>query len=222
MARMILRPTLFCLLALGIVHAASPYPEKTPDTPANRALNQYWALQAQHVHAHGSLDGEGFGAADWMVGRAETRRQLAEMLGLDPMPARTPLNVVKTGEVKGDGFVVEKLYFQSMPGLYVTANFYRPETVEKRLPTILYVSAWATRRTTITTGCGSRATATPASSSIRCSSARSRASTTALTTWASGGGWRAVTRLPESRLGTACARSIIWRRALRWTRHALA
>jgi len=28
------------------------------------------------------------------------RRQLAEMLGLDPMPERTPLNVTKTGEIK--------------------------------------------------------------------------------------------------------------------------
>ncbi len=139
MACMISRLALLCLFAAGAVHAASPYPEKTPDTPANRTLDRYWALQTQHVHAHGSLDSTGFGGEDWMAGRTETRRQLAEMLGLDPMPPRTPLNAVKTGEVQGDGFVVEKLHFQSMPGLYVTANFYRPEKVEKPLPTILYV-----------------------------------------------------------------------------------
>jgi dienelactone hydrolase len=61
------------------------------------------------------------------------------MLGLDPLPERTPLNVVKTGEVKGDGFVVEKMHYQSMPGLYVTANLYRPAKSEGRLPAILYV-----------------------------------------------------------------------------------
>ena len=133
---MMLRHLLPCLLALAALPAAA-FPEKTPDTPANHALDKYWALRTQEVHEHGSLDG--VTAEGWKAGRVEARHQLAEMLGLDPMPARTPLNAVKTGELQGDGFVVEKLHFQSMPGLYVTANFYHPAKVEKPLPTILYV-----------------------------------------------------------------------------------
>lgn len=74
----------------------------------------------------------------WETTRVQWRADLADMLGLAPMPERTPLHAVKTGEVAGDGFVVEKLHFQSMPGLYVTANLYRPTAVEKPLPTILY------------------------------------------------------------------------------------
>ena len=140
---MIRLPVLLGLLCVCAAHAASPYPEPTPDTPANRTLDRYWAAQTERVHAHGSLDNMGFGGEDWASTRAETRRQLAEMLGLDPMPARTPLNPVKTGEVKGDGYRVEKLQFQSMPGLYVTANFYVPDKVDKPLPTILYVCGHA-------------------------------------------------------------------------------
>ena len=35
--------------------------------------------------------------------------------------------------------VIEKLHFQSRPGLYVTGNLYRPKTSTGRLPAILYV-----------------------------------------------------------------------------------
>ncbi len=78
-------------------------------------------------------------AEDWKARRGELRRQLREMLGLDPLPERTDLKPVVTGTVESEGFVVEKLHFQSRPGLYVTANLYRPKKAEKPLPAILYV-----------------------------------------------------------------------------------
>jgi len=76
---------------------------------------------------------------DWTSRREEYRRQLREMLGLDPWPERTPLNPVVTGKIDHDTFTVEKLHFQSRPGLYVTGNLYLPKQVEKALPAILYV-----------------------------------------------------------------------------------
>jgi hypothetical protein len=80
---------------------------------------------------------------DWQRLRPQLREQLFDMLGLSPRPERTPLHATVTGTVDGDTFVVEKLHFQSRPGLYVTANFYKPKTAgmtpAARLPTILYV-----------------------------------------------------------------------------------
>jgi hypothetical protein len=61
------------------------------------------------------------------------------MLGLDPLPEKTDLKPVITGLLEHDEFVVEKLHFQSRPGLYVTGNLYLPKKIEKPLPTILYV-----------------------------------------------------------------------------------
>ena len=77
--------------------------------------------------------------ADWKAKRGEYRRQLLEMLGLDPLPEKTDLKPVITGKLEHDDFVVEKLHFQSRPGLYVTGNLYLPNKIEGPLPTILYV-----------------------------------------------------------------------------------
>ncbi|WP_158265220.1 alpha/beta hydrolase [Blastopirellula marina] len=75
----------------------------------------------------------------WEANQAEYRRQVAEMLGLDPMPEKGDLKATITGQIERDDIVVEKLHFQSSPHLYVTANLYRPKQVDQKLPAILYV-----------------------------------------------------------------------------------
>ncbi|WP_395732765.1 alpha/beta hydrolase family protein [Prosthecobacter sp.] len=134
-------PLLLCLLP-SLLLAASPYPEKTPDTLGNRLIDRYFAEQTREITADNGL-AQITTAADWEAKAPEYRRQLFEMLGLDPLPEKTPLNATKTGEFKGDGYIVEKMHFQSMPGLYVTANLYLPEKMDKPLPTILYVCGHA-------------------------------------------------------------------------------
>lgn len=61
------------------------------------------------------------------------------MLGLDPWPPRSPLQAQITGRIVREHFVVEKLHFQSLPGLYVTANLYLPRVATDPLPGVLYL-----------------------------------------------------------------------------------
>jgi dienelactone hydrolase len=75
----------------------------------------------------------------WEQERLKLRAQLFEMLSLEPRPSRGDLKPVVTGKVERDDFLVEKLHFQSLPGLYVTANLYLPKKIVKPLPAILYV-----------------------------------------------------------------------------------
>lgn len=90
---------------------------------------------------------------DWQAKRGEYRRQLLEMLGLDPLPERTDLQAVVTGQTEHDEFVVERLHFQSSPGLYVTGNLYLPRSRSEPLPAILYVCGHgASRRDGISFG----------------------------------------------------------------------
>lgn len=100
-------------------------------------LREFFEAEVARIEAR-PLAGVGSGE-EWKEKRPELQRQLREMLGMDPLPPRTDLKVVVTGTLERPGFVVEKLHFQSMPGLYVTANLYRPKEVTGKLPGILYV-----------------------------------------------------------------------------------
>src|SRR5437016_5623265 len=76
---------------------------------------------------------------DWQRERPILRQELRYMLGLDPLPERTPLKAQTTGVLERPDYRIEKIVFQSLPGLYVTANFYLPPESARALPTILYV-----------------------------------------------------------------------------------
>lgn len=64
----------------------------------------------------------------WEKRRVELKTQLQVALGLWPMPPRGPLQSVIHGAIDRDGYTVEKVYFASLPGHYVTGNLYRPKT----------------------------------------------------------------------------------------------
>jgi sugar lactone lactonase YvrE/dienelactone hydrolase len=81
--------------------------------------------------------------AAWEQRRPQLVAQLHEMLGLDPLPPRTPLEPVVTGTVTHGDVVVERIAFQSLPGVYVTANLWRPRDPAGPLPTVLYLCGHA-------------------------------------------------------------------------------
>lgn len=49
-------------------------------------------------------------------------------------PERTPLNAQVVATVKKDGYRIEKILFESMPKLFVTANLFLPENDEAKAP----------------------------------------------------------------------------------------
>ncbi|MBV9483327.1 MAG: acetylxylan esterase [Acidobacteria bacterium] len=70
------------------------------------------------------------------------REHLLDMLGGLP-EKNTPLNPQVTGKIRMDGFYIEKLIFQSLPGVYVSALLYVPEDGQKRHPAVLVPSGHA-------------------------------------------------------------------------------
>ena len=76
---------------------------------------------------------------EWEKRRPEVRRRFLSVMGLDPMPRKTPLEARVTGAFEREADFVEKVVFQSMPGLYVTGNLYVPKTRGGPMPAVLYV-----------------------------------------------------------------------------------
>ena len=108
------------------------------------ALEAYFARQAAALEAESVVVIPDVDR--WPEQRETWRRQLAHSLGLDPMPERGPLDPEITGTLDYDEFTVEKLHFQSLPGLYVTANLYLPREIDEPAPTILYLCGHARRK----------------------------------------------------------------------------
>ncbi len=73
----------------------------------------------------------------WAVRAEKVRRQILVSQGLWPLPEKTPLEPVIHGRRDMGDYTVEKVYFQSAPGLYVTGNLYRPKGRSGRLPAVL-------------------------------------------------------------------------------------
>ncbi|MBM3864267.1 MAG: acetylxylan esterase [Verrucomicrobia bacterium] len=77
-------------------------------------------------------------AAEWAARSAQVRRQILVSQGLWPMPTRGPLQAVVHGRIEREDYAVEKVYFESAPGFFVTGSLYRPLRPVGRVPVVLF------------------------------------------------------------------------------------
>jgi dienelactone hydrolase len=133
-----------CLSAVGPLATAAD-----ATAAADRALADYFAAETRALEERCLADVRTID--DWEAGRSQAREQLLDMFGLDaealtPASAEQLAAVVTgrltfAGESGRSGCVVEKLHYQSRPGLYVTANLYLPSdaSAEHPCPAVLYL-----------------------------------------------------------------------------------
>ena len=100
-----MRFTLITLvLAAGVAAAQPQYRTHNDRLAAPRITSpEAWASRAQHLREH-----------------------VLATAGLLPMPERTPLKPVIFDPVVHTDYTVSKVYFESLPGFFVTGNLYRP------------------------------------------------------------------------------------------------
>lgn len=125
---------------LAVLTSRSAEPAAVPTGRAQQMMESF--LKAEAVRLDSKFLEGITNRQQWEARRPELRRQYLEMLGLWPLPERTPLNPKITGTLdREEAFRVEKVHFQSRPRLYVTGNLYLPKDAKDgaKLPAVLYV-----------------------------------------------------------------------------------
>ncbi|MFQ5810518.1 MAG: acetylxylan esterase, partial [Armatimonadota bacterium] len=117
------------------------HPTSTVKEPVTMTIRDYLCREARRI-SDATLSGL-TDAAAWERLIPERRRQYMEMMNLQDLPPdrsdRPALNPRITGTLEREGYRIEKLYYESLPKLYVTANLYVPTNVTGRSPGIVYV-----------------------------------------------------------------------------------
>jgi dienelactone hydrolase len=74
----------------------------------------------------------------WESRRQALREQVLVATGLWPMPEKTPLHPVVHGKIDKGDYTIEKVFFASLPGQYVSGNLYRPKGKSDKVPGVLF------------------------------------------------------------------------------------
>ena len=119
-----------------LIEMSRRYPKRFRGLPERIPPNDRRLREVRHQDTlvempnYRSLD-EWRACADWL------RRHVLVSNGLWPIPERTPLNPAVFGRIERDEYSVEKVYFESVPGFFVTGNLYRPLDTRTQHPAIL-------------------------------------------------------------------------------------
>lgn len=133
---------LFLLLSATISHSQEVeevLPKWNYIGDSKASLYKYFAGQAfQVLNRRKAIVSAYSSKKSWLQRQDHVRKAYAAILG--QFPAKTPLNSVVTGVSEQDGVRVEKVYFESLPGYYVTAALFLPLDRKGKLPAIVYCS----------------------------------------------------------------------------------
>jgi len=125
------RCCLILLIVMGAPCAAvaqdalTVLPESINGVPPSGMVRHYLLEHVQVAHARWQDDYEQIKTAeDIQAYQTRLRERFVQEIG--GFPKRTPLNPQTTGTLEREGYRVEKVLFESQPGLYVTAAFFLP------------------------------------------------------------------------------------------------
>ncbi len=132
-----------CLSLAALTGCAPQSASGPPDTAdaARDGISAYLAREAREITDRAVEESSGREA--WESVREQRLAELKDMLGLGFDRERNPLNTQIRGRIERPGYVVEKIAFESMPNVYVTANLYLPTDTDGPVPGVIYVCGHA-------------------------------------------------------------------------------
>jgi len=120
------------LVAALTTLAAAPEPGPRITPYLRHQLDRAWAQDDARRERFAAVRSE----AELTALQGEIRGKILDLIG--GLPAeRTPLNARVTGTIPGDGYRIEKVVFESLPGFHVTAVVYVPTGPSGPRPAVL-------------------------------------------------------------------------------------
>jgi len=121
------------LIVLGGLQADEAKPAGTAARPDGNMMTHYLRREADAAARRWEADFEARTTPEQIAAfQKQLRERLWQVLG--GTPPRGPLNARTTGKVPRDGYVVEKVVFESQPGFHVTALLFLPEASRFKPP----------------------------------------------------------------------------------------
>ncbi|MCC7423137.1 MAG: acetylxylan esterase [Planctomycetaceae bacterium] len=128
----------------GTAHAASPESEPIrvldamKDGPADKVVKKYLIEELRKHLVERRKTIKAITTPAQFEARQEYVRDTLNRIN-GPFPERTPLNARVVGTVERKGYVIEKVIYESRPGVLVTGNLYLPEgaSKENRVPGVI-------------------------------------------------------------------------------------
>jgi dienelactone hydrolase len=128
---------MICALALALTLSGQVRSLKPADsTPLATAVLDDVEARAQWLLAHQVKHARSAAEAD--SARRGLRAQLLDSLGVERLLWPPRLGARVTGTLRRAGYRIEKVVYQSLPGVDVPAHLYLPEGLTGRAPTILF------------------------------------------------------------------------------------
>ena len=116
-------------IAAGAAVAAAAMWGQAPATDARN-------VELPHTDFHFSMP-KYASLAEWEAHKTQLRRQILLAAGLYPMPEKTPLDAQISGRIERNGYSIEKVALETLPGFYLGGNLYRPLHPKGKAPAIL-------------------------------------------------------------------------------------
>ncbi len=111
------------LLWLLLIAAAPVLAQNDGDS---RLRQGYYYSEAEGLEALNKLRRDNLSISEWEARKAMLREGILRGAGLWPLPEKAPLNAVRRDRRAYDGYVVENVAFESLPGVFVTGSLYLP------------------------------------------------------------------------------------------------
>jgi dienelactone hydrolase len=111
--------TVVCLIIVFMVGPTAPCAE-VELCQGNYQTEAQAVAQLERLAAHSQTQ------AQWQARRARIRENILRGTELWPLPQRTALNPILHSRREFEGYSVENVAIESLPGVFVTGNLYRP------------------------------------------------------------------------------------------------